>query len=77
MSDKSDTKVQPRHTANYLPANSASFKYGGNIEFNKWWEHWMSKVRNSRPPAKGTFMTPNKASYPTELAETVPEKDAA
>jgi hypothetical protein len=77
MSDKRDTKAEPRHTANYLSANSPGLKYGGNKEFNQWWEHWMSKVRDSRSPAKGTLMISNRTTYPIESDETMQEKDAA
>jgi hypothetical protein len=77
MSEKSNTKVQLKHTTNHLPANSPGLRYGGNKEFNQWWEHWMSKVRNSRLPAKSTLMTPNETTYPIELAENMQEKDAA
>jgi hypothetical protein len=37
----------------------------------------MSKVRNSRPPAKSTLMISNRTTYPIESDETMQEKDAS
>jgi hypothetical protein len=77
MSEKGSPNVQPR--AGRLPTNSSTARYKGNKEFNQWWEHWMSKVPNSRLSAKSTLTknTTGKASYPSELDETMKRKDAA
>jgi hypothetical protein len=79
MSEKGSANVQSRDTANHPPTTSPTSGYGGNQEFNRWWEHWMSKVPNSRLSAKSTLTkdSPDKASYPSELDETMKQKDAA
>jgi hypothetical protein len=75
MSQKGSTNAQA-NTASHPPTNSPTSKYAGNKEFNQWWEHWMSKIPNS-PLSAGMVRTPNNASYPTELDETMRKKDAA
>ena len=79
MSEKQSGNVRSRDTANHPSTNSPTSWYGGNKEFNQWWEHWMSKVPNSRFSAKSTLTKSalDKASYQSDLDEDMIEKDAA
>ena len=79
MSGKRSTNIQPSDTANHLRTSSPTSSYAGNKEFNQWWEHWMSKVSNSRLNAKSTLTKSalDEASYPSEIDEAMQEKDAA
>ena len=77
MQKKGSANVQPNRTANHVRTDSPIVTYGANREFNRWWEHWMSKVPHTRlhaqsPPKSG--MTP--ASHSHEVDE-IDEKNAA
>ena len=79
MSEKRNVNIRSRDTAKHSPANAPASGSGGNKEFNQWWEHWMSKVPNSRLSAKSalTKSALDEASYQSELDETMQQKDAA
>ena len=79
MSGKRSTNMQPSDTANHLRTNSPTSSYAGNKEFNQWWEHWMSKVSNSRLNAKSALPKSalDEATYRSELDQTMRQKDAA
>jgi len=79
MSEKRSVNIRSRDTANPSTTNVPASGYGGNKEFNQWWEHWMSKVAHNRLSAKSTMtkIAMDEASYPSELDETIQEKDAA
>jgi flagellar hook-basal body complex protein FliE len=79
MSEKRSVNIRSRDTANPAKTNVPASGYAGNKEFNQWWEHWMSKVPNSRLSAKGTLTTSalDEASYLSELTDAMQEKDAA
>lgn len=79
MSEKRSANMQSRDTANAATTNVPASGYGGNKEFNQWWEHWMSKVPNSRLGAKSTMTKSalDEARYTSELDETIQRKNAA
>ncbi len=79
MSGKRSTNIRPGDTANHLRTNSPTSSSAGNKEFNQWWEHWMSKVSNSRLNAKSALPKSalDEATYRSELDQTMRQKDAA
>jgi hypothetical protein len=78
MSEKRSANMRSRNTANSRTTNVPTSGYGGNKEFNQWWEHWMSKVSNSRfTKSTPTTSALEEVSYLSELDEAMQEKDAA
>ena len=79
MSEKRTANIRSRNTASPHTTNVSTSGYAGNKEFNQWWEHWMSKVPNSRLRAKSTMTNSalDEASYLSELDDAMREKDAA
>lgn len=77
MAENRSVSIRPGHTGNDVPSNLRAPKYGGNREFTKWWEHWMSKVPDSRFSQKSTRAVPNKASYYRDSDDTTKQEDAA
>ena len=71
MSEKGSANVKTRDTESHPPTNSSTYGYGGNKEFDQWWEHWMSKV----PSGRSTLTKPDRARRASQLEE--PMKDAA
>ena len=77
MSEKGSADVHAIDTETHPPTNSSSYGYGGNKEFNQWWDHWMSKVANCRSSAKSKLTKPDKARFESELDKAMQQKDAA
>jgi hypothetical protein len=76
MSEKGSANVQPRNAASHT--NLSTPRYGGNKEFNRWWDYWMSKVPDSRVSAQSKQrIAVNKTTYSNELDDAIDEKDAA